>query len=80
LLDHFIIQDDLLLHVPVQVTIFHMPKTYWKVVLVTPLSKAFMMTDKITGKLLLYLIGFIMLAIAGIFFLLQTVFVKPIKS
>ncbi len=79
LLDSFMIQKDLLLKEPVQVAILHMPKTYWKVVMVTPVSKAVVVADKIIGELLLYLTGFLIFGIIGVFLFLQIVLIKPLK-
>lgn len=47
LLDHFQLEDDFLLQEEVNVSIFHVPESYWKLVVVTPTSTDFIAVSDI---------------------------------
>jgi len=47
LLDHFQLEDDLLLQEEVNISIFHVPDSYWKLVVVTPTSTDFIAVSNI---------------------------------
>lgn len=51
LLDHFQLKNDLLLQEDTNISIFHVPNSYWKLVVVTPISSDFIATSQIIKKI-----------------------------
>ncbi len=52
-LNTFYLENDILLNEPVIVSVFHMPRTYWKIVIVTPYKKSVAIINYISQKLIL---------------------------
>ncbi len=80
ILESFHIEDDLILHEPVRVFIFHIPKTYWKIVFVTPHKKTVEVANRITLKVLLYLITTLSLLLLMAFLLLRHNLLMPLRQ
>lgn len=47
LLDHFQVEDDFLLQEDTNISVFHVPESYWKLVVVTPISTDFIAASEI---------------------------------
>ena len=60
----FIIKLDPILHKPVIMNVFHIPKTYWKVIMVTPMDQVTATSDGITDAVIT---GFIYVIAIGLF-------------
>ncbi len=80
ILDSIYLEDDLILHEPVRVFIFHMPKTYWKIVFVTPHKKTVEVANRITSKVLIYLITTLLFLILMAFLLLRHNLLMPLRK
>jgi signal transduction histidine kinase len=72
------IDDDPLLHKNVMVSVFHMPGTYWKIIVVTPTSKFLSLADDVTKKIAFYIVGLELLALLILFFISQILFIRPV--
>ena len=59
----FVIEKDHILLKPVIMNVFHVPKTYWKVILVTPMDSVTATSDKITEAVVT---GFIYVIVIGL--------------
>ena len=80
LLSQFTIEDDAILGEDAQVAIFHMPDAYWKIVLVTPMSKATEAAVFITETVLTSLILVVFLLSLITFVMLRRYFVNPVQQ
>lgn len=60
-LNTFYLEDDVLLNEPVIVSVFHMPHTYWKIIIVTPYQKSVAIINHISQKLI-FLFSIVLLA------------------
>ena len=74
------LEDDVILNSPVMVSIFHVKKAYWKVVVVTPTSKFNAAADTVTQKVALYIVAIELLGLIVLFWILRRFFIKPISS
>jgi PAS domain S-box-containing protein len=79
-LKRFTVDRDLLLKEPCLVTVFHVPRAYWKVVLVTPLSRATAAASGIARTILLSLLGMLSVFLSGAFFFIRQTVSKPIHD
>ncbi|GGE63970.1 PDC sensor domain-containing protein [Shewanella carassii] len=70
---------DPLLNEPALVSVFLMPKTYWKIVIVTPLSSLKEDATLIAGKVGIYLVAIQLLALLLLFLVQHRLFIKPIS-
>ncbi len=79
-LTSFKVDDDLLLHESVTVTIFHIPAADWKLAVVVPDSRLNVIVNRIMGQLIFYLavglLGVLFLA----FFLLRLNLLVPLRK
>ncbi|MCE9786802.1 PAS domain-containing protein [Shewanella chilikensis] len=73
------LNQDPLLKEPALVSIFLMPKTYWKIVIVTPLSSLKEDATLIAGKVGIYLVAIQLLALLLLFLVQHRLFIKPIS-
>ncbi|MCP4362591.1 MAG: PAS domain-containing protein [Chloroflexi bacterium] len=80
LLSQFVVDDDVLLAERVTVSIFHMPDAYWKIVLVTPVSKATATAVSISRTVLLSLLVVVVILSFMAFILLRHYLVKPVQN
>ena len=80
LLERFTLPNDVLFHEPVTVFVFHMPRAYWKIVIVTPVRKATATANDITRTVLLYLVGIVLTFWFVAFLLLRKYLIQPIKE
>ncbi|GIU45693.1 sensor histidine kinase [Shewanella sairae] len=64
---------------PVLVTVFLMPGTYWKIILVTPLSSITEGPQSIAGSVGIYLVSIQILALMLLFILQNKLFIAPIS-
>ncbi|MEA3348465.1 MAG: PAS domain S-box protein, partial [Pseudomonadota bacterium] len=76
----FRVDDDIILHEPVTVTIFHMPATYWKIAVVVPESRVNAVVSQILGKLIFYLVAVLLIILFAAFFLLRINLLQPLKE
>ena len=76
----FNIPDDMLLHNSCTVSVFHVPNTYWKVITVTPISKAIAASISIYHVILLIIIGIVVLAIISSFLVIRQALIYPLAS
>lgn len=73
------ISVDPLLKKRVMVSVFLMPVTHWKVVVVMPTSKFFAVADSATRKVASYVIALELLVFLLLFIALRSIFIKPIR-
>lgn len=78
LLKRFAIDNDLVLGEPALVSIFHVPKTYWKLVIVTHISAATANATAITRSLMIALVLFILLPLVLAFLLIGRYIIRPL--
>ena len=76
----FSMEEDLILGEPVLVSMFIMPKVYWKIVVVTPQRPVIDRASEVTGKILYVLITIILVSMIGAFIWLRRVLVRPLVS
>lgn len=79
-LQRFDIPDDLVLHSPCTVAVFHVPHTYWNLVTVTPLATAKATATAIYTALLYSTIGTIILTLTAFFFVMRRVLMVPLAT
>lgn len=79
-LTSFKVDDDLLLHEPVTVTIFHIPAADWKLVVVVPDSRLNVIVSRIMGQLISYLAVGLMGVLFLAFFLLRLNLLLPLRK
>ena len=72
--------DDIILQEPVTVTVFHMPATYWKIVVVVPDSQINAIVGHILRKLIFYLTIVLLIILFLAFFLLRINLLQPLKK
>lgn len=76
----FVLDQDPLLNQPVLVSMFHMPRTYWKIILVTPLSEVGNKDHAIAAKIGLFLLLTQLIALVVLFMFQHRLFIKPISK
>ncbi|MCD6292542.1 MAG: response regulator [Deltaproteobacteria bacterium] len=76
----FRVQDDIVLHEPVTVTIFHMPATYWKIAVVVPESRIDGVVGQIVGRMIFCLIFVLLIILFASFFLLRIKLLRPLQK
>jgi len=72
--------DDPILHEPVLINVFHVPKTYWKVVTVTPLSVINSSNEDIKQSVLMSFAYVIAVGLLIGFIILFKILLSPLKS
>lgn len=80
LFTYFNIPDDVILHEPATVFIFHVPQSYWKYVVVKPLSEARTVATTIRDLLISYIGAIILVAIGIVFIVLRLFLLKPLAE
>lgn len=76
----FVLNNDPLLKEPVLVSVFHMPRTYWKIILVTPLGEVGNQEHAIAAKIGSFLLLSQLIALVILFIFQHRLFIKPISS
>ncbi|NRB23348.1 PAS domain-containing protein [Shewanella sp.] len=76
----FVLDQDPLLNQPVLVSMFHMPRTYWKIILVTPLSEVGNKDHAVAAKIGLFLLLTQLFALVVLFMFQHRLFIKPISK
>ncbi|RED49056.1 ATP-binding protein [Aestuariispira insulae] len=76
----FSMSKDLILGEPVLVSMFIMPKVYWKIVVVTPQQPLIDRASEVTGQILTVLIAIILVSMAGAFLWLRRALVRPLAA
>ncbi|BAJ02488.1 PAS domain-containing protein [Shewanella violacea] len=76
----FVLDQDPLLKEPVLVSVFHMPRTYWKIILVTPLSEIGSKEHAIAAKIGIFLLLTQLIALVVLFIFQHRLFIKPISK
>lgn len=76
----FVLDQDPLLNQPVLVSMFHMPRTYWKIILVTPLSEVGNKDHAVAAKIGLFLLLTQLIALVVLFMFQHRLFIKPISK
>lgn len=79
-LNTFYLEDDVLLREPVIVSVFHMPRTYWKVVVVTPYQKSVAIINHISQKLILWFSIVLLISLLATYVLLGTKILIPLRK
>ncbi|MDX1736836.1 MAG: ATP-binding protein [Alphaproteobacteria bacterium] len=74
----FSLEDDILLKEPVLVSMFIMPKVFWKIVVVTPQSVAYADANAVTKNIIYLLIAILMVSVVGAYFWLRRILVQPL--
>lgn len=72
------LKDDFLLKEASKAFIFHVPNSYWKLVVVKPISEINMVADNITKLLISYFLITIMLIMFAAYFMLNRFLIKPL--
>jgi len=80
LLNQFEIKDDILLHKPCTVFIFHVPHTYWKVISVIPIDEAIATSTHIYRIILLLIIGIVTATMLLCFVFFYRLLISPLSS
>ncbi len=76
----FYLDYDIIIKEPVIVSVFHMPRTYWKIVIVTPNKKSVAIINHISRKLL-FIFSIVLLVLLIITFLLfRTNILVPLRK
>ncbi len=78
-IERLFLDDCLLFDEPIMVSIFHMPTTYWKLIVVTPMSKFYAPADAATLKVGSYVIGLELSALLIMFFVSKRLFIRPLR-
>lgn len=74
------LSNDILLDEPVLVSMFVMPKVYWKIVVVTPERIATAGAREATTKILAVFIAVLLVSMAGAFLWLRRILVRPLQG
>ena len=74
------LDNSVLFDKPVMVSIFHMPKTYWKLVIVTPMSEFHTAADIATVKVGSYVIGLELSGLVFMFLIIKKLFMRPLSQ
>lgn len=80
MIDMFTVDNDEILHCPVVVTVFHVPRTYWKVVLVSPTAFVTSGADQITRTMLASLLGMMAALLVLTFGVVRVMIIRPLKK
>lgn len=72
--------NDILLKEPVSVSMFVMPKVYWKIVVVTPERIATAGAREATSKILAVFIAVLLVSMAGAYIWLRRILVRPLQG
>ncbi len=78
LLEHFQLNDDFLLQEKVNASIFHIPESYWKLVVVTPTSTDFTAVSNIIKETSKQLFIPIIITMSVFFFFIRYYFIRPL--
>lgn len=70
--------NDYRLQRPVTTFYFHVPNTFWKLIIVKPTQEIGMVANQVTSWLILYLSLMILLVLVGAYFLLQSRLIWPL--
>lgn len=73
------VQNDPILHTAVMVSLFYVPDTYWKVAVVTPMSRFYLVANDVTWKVASYMVILEIMALLTMFIILKRLFIDPIK-
>ncbi len=76
----FALKEDIVLNEPVLVSMFVMPKVYWKIVVVTPQRIAYKDANAVTEKIMFLLIGILLISMIGAYFWLKRILVQPLLT
>lgn len=76
----FSVADDLLLHEPVLISVFLMPKTYWKIVIVTPQRIATASANHVTERIVMILTAVLLISMVGTLLWLRHTLVRPLRG
>ncbi len=79
LITRFVLDDDVMFGEPVLVSVFHMPRTYWKVVVVTPIAHFYAQADAITFDVGRYIVGLELLSLCVMFLIMRRFVVRPLR-
>jgi signal transduction histidine kinase/DNA-binding response OmpR family regulator len=80
LYNQFDIDQDFLLKEPANVFIFHVPNSYWKLIVVQPSSAATAVASKIIQYLIAYTVGTIFIVIITAYWVLNRLFIQPLME
>ncbi len=76
----FKVDDDLLLHEPVTVTLFHIPAADWKLAVVVPDSRINVVVSRVMGRLIFFLAVTLLGVLFFAFFLLRQNLLVPLRE
>jgi len=79
-LNSFYLEDDILLNEPVIVSVFHMPRTYWKIVIVTPYQKSVAIINYISQKLILLFSIVLLISLISTYLLFRKKIFNPLRK
>ncbi len=74
------LDNDPLLNEPVNVMIFKVPETFWKIVVITPTSKFYSMADSITLEIAMYIVLLEVTGLCIMFYVTKNLFINPIRK
>lgn len=73
------LENDPILNTSVMVSLFHVPGTYWKIAVATPMSRFYAVANKVTWKVASYMVLLEVLALLIMFMILKRLLINPIK-
>ncbi len=79
-LSRFYSNDDIFLHEPVIISVFHMPRTYWKIVIVTPYQKSVAIINRISQKLIFIFSIVLLILLIAVYLLFMTKILIPLRK
>lgn len=79
-IQEFMSKRDPVLNQPVLLNVFHVPKTYWKVIMVTPMDRVTATSDKITQAVVTAFIYVIVLGLLIGLIAIHFILIKPINK
>lgn len=80
LVKSFRVDYDYFLHEPVLVSIFLVPGTYWKMVIVTPYNQAIAASDSISKTILLHLLLGVLICFVAMFLVIRKLLFSPLRD
>ena len=73
------LENDPILNTSAMVSLFHVPGTYWKIAVVTPMSRFYEVANRATRKVAGYMVVLEVIALLIMFMILKRLFIDPIK-
>ncbi len=79
-LNRFYSKDDIILHEPVIISVFHMPRTYWKIIIVTPFEKSMAIINHISQRLIIIFSIVLLISLIIVYLLFGAKILIPLRK